>query len=187
MKSDGTMKDIWRRSAMSDRPVILTGFMGSGKSSVGRVLARILGWPFVDLDTVIVADAGKTINEIFADDGETAFRIRESACLERVLNSGLAVVAGGGGVVVADSNRRLMREKGFVINLTAPFPVILSRLEGANDRPLIAVQDTVNRVQVLMEERKHFYEDADIRIDTGNKSVEDVAAEILRVLKGLSA
>jgi shikimate kinase len=172
---------------MFDRPVILTGFMGTGKSSVGRALAKSLEWPFVDLDAVIVADAGKTINEIFATDGEMAFRIRETECLERILNDGLAVIAGGGGVVIAESNRRLMRKRGYVIKLEAPFPVILSRLESATDRPLIAVEDAVHRVQALMEERKHFYDDADIRIDTDNKSVEDVAAEILRVLKGLPA
>jgi shikimate kinase len=172
---------------MSDLPVILTGFMGTGKSCVGRVLAKSLGWPFVDLDAEIVAAQGKTINEIFATDGEAVFRVRESECLERVLSSGPAVIASGGGVVVSPSNRKIMREKGYVINLTASYPVILARLEGANDRPLIAGQDAVKRVMMLMEERKHFYEDADIRIDTDNKSVEDVAAEILRVLKGLSA
>jgi shikimate kinase len=181
------MKDTWSSFEMSERPVILTGFMGTGKSCVGRVLAKYLECPFVDLDAVIVADAGKTIIEIFATDGEMAFRARESDCLEYVLNNGLVVIACGGGVVIAESNRRLMREKGYVINLTAPFSVILSRLEGAVDRPLIAVHDTVNRVQELMEERKHFYDDADIRIDTGNKSVEDVATEIMRVLKGLPA
>ena len=94
-------------------------------------------------------------------------------------------MASGGGIVISETNRKLMREKGYVVNLAAPLPVILNRLNGANDRPLIAVEDSINRVQMLMEERKHFYDDADIRIDTDNKSVEDVAAEILRILKGL--
>ena len=175
------------RYEMSDRPVMLTGFMGTGKSSVGRILAGLIGWPFVDLDEVIVADAGKSINEIFAKDGEADFRALESVCLERILNDGPVVIAGGGGVVVSESNRRMMREKALVVNLTAQLSVILARLEGAADRPLIAVQDSANRVQRLMAERKQFYEDADIRIDTDNKSVEDVAAEILKSLKGLSA
>jgi len=186
VKSDGTMMAILSRFEMPDRPIILTGFMGTGKSSVGRVLAGLLGWAFIDLDEVIVSESGKSINEIFATQGEPYFRSVESDCLERVLNSGVAVVASGGGVVISGSNRKLMRDKGFVVNLVAPLPVLLSRLSGANDRPLIAVDDSVKRVEKLMEERKHFYDDADIRIDTGNKSVEDVAAEILRILKGLS-
>jgi shikimate kinase len=170
---------------MLDRPVILTGFMGSGKSSVGRMLARSLGCPFIDLDAVIVADSGKSINEIFSEEGEPAFRARESACLERVLQDGLKVVASGGGVVMAESNRCLMRRRGLVVNLTASLATIMSRLEGACDRPLYGGPDAVRRVKELMEQREQFYADADIRIDTDKISVEDVSAKILRILKGL--
>lgn len=172
---------------MPDRPIILTGFMGTGKSSVGRVLAALLGCPFIDLDAVIVADAGTSINGIFANEGEAAFRARESACLERVLQEGASVIASGGGVVISESNRRLMRTLGIVVNLTASLPVILCRLKGATDRPLYAGQDAANRVATLLEERQQFYDDADIRIDTDNKSVEDVSVQILRILKGLPA
>jgi shikimate kinase len=172
---------------MSERPVILTGFMGSGKSCVGHVLANSLGCPFVDLDALIVADAGMSINEIFAREGEEAFRNRESACLERVLQKGVAVIASGGGVVLSPVNRRLMRSQGIVVNLTASLPVILERLKGATDRPLYSGDNAANRVAALMEERQHFYADADIRIDTDNKSVEDVSAQIIKILKGLPA
>ncbi|NVN89503.1 MAG: shikimate kinase [Desulfuromonadales bacterium] len=172
---------------MPERPVILTGFMGCGKSSVGRKLAESLRLPFIDLDAVIVADAGKSINDIFASEGEAAFRARESACLERVLREGKAVIAGGGGVVVADSNRALMRSRGIVVNLIASLPVILGRLKGATDRPLFSEKDASIRVAALMEERQQFYADADIRIDTDNKSVEDVSALILKILEGLPA
>ena len=172
---------------MHDRPIVLTGFMGSGKSSVGRVLADALGWPLIDLDAEIVAGAGRSINDIFASEGEAGFRALESACLERVLQSGQSVIACGGGVVIADSNRRLMRRQGFVVNLKASLAVVVGRLAGVTDRPLYAGQDAVDRVQALMEAREQFYTDADIRIDTDNKSVEDVAAEILAVFKGLSA
>jgi shikimate kinase len=172
---------------MPERPVILTGFMGTGKSSVGRVLAASLGCPFIDLDAVIVADAGKSINEIFAGEGEAAFRARESACLERILQQGKTVIASGGGVVISESNRSLMRSHGVVVNLNASLPVILCRLKGATDRPLYTGQDAANRVAALLAERQQFYDDADIRIDTDNKSVEDVSAQILTILKGLSA
>lgn len=170
---------------MPERPVILTGFMGSGKSSVGRLLAKRLGCPFVDLDEVIVEVAGTSINAIFAEDGETAFRALESACLERVLTGGRAVIATGGGAVGAEHNRELMAHLGIVINLRVSLHQVLERLAGATDRPLYAGQDAAERVAALMEEREQFYRVAHIRIDTDGKSVEDVAAEILRFLKGL--
>ena len=172
---------------MLERPLILTGFMGAGKSSVGHVLAGKLGCPFVDLDAEIVARAGRSINEIFAADGETAFRVLESACLEYVLHRGMAVIATGGGAVIADANRALMRASGVVVNLTASFDRIMERLSGATNRPLYAGDDPAKRIKALMEQREQFYNDADIRIDTDGKSVEDVAAKILEYLRGLAA
>ena len=134
---------------------------------------------------MIVTEAGKAINEIFSRDGEAAFRALESAGLERVLRSGPTVIATGGGVVISDSNRRFMREQGYVVNLIASLPVVLERLRGSIDRPLYSDESDSERVRTMMEQREQFYADADIRIDTDGKSVEDVAAEILRVLKGL--
>ena len=172
---------------MLDRPLILTGFMGTGKSSVGRVLAGKLKCPFIDLDAEIVAKAGRSINEIFAEDGEAAFRVLESACLDHVMRLGCAVIATGGGAVNSDANRALMRASGMVVNLTASFDLIMERLSGATNRPLYAGDDPAKRVKALMEQREQFYGDADIRIDTDGKSVEDVAAEILGYLRGLAA
>jgi shikimate kinase len=159
--------------------------MGSGKSSVGKRLAKRLGWPFVDADAVIVESAGKSINAIFADEGEPAFRALESACLERVLGQGRGVIATGGGVVVAQANRELMARHGIVVNLKVSLTQVLQRLGSATDRPLYAGRDAAEAVGALMAEREQFYSAADIRIDTDGKSVEDVAAEILRFLKGL--
>jgi len=170
---------------MRDRPLVLTGFMGSGKSSVGRVLAERLGCPFVDLDAEIVASAGRSINEIFASDGEAAFRGMESACLERVLAGGRSVIATGGGVVIADANRSRLRRQGIVVNLLVSLAQVLTRLDGASDRPLFAGSNAANSVKLLMDAREQFYADADIRIDTDGKSVEDVAAEILRFVEEL--
>jgi shikimate kinase len=172
---------------MLDRPLILTGFMGSGKSSVGQVLARRLGCMFVDLDAEIVATAGRPINDIFTHNGEQAFRSLESACLERVLGGARAVIATGGGIVIADDNRSKMRSRGVVVNLVVSLPQVLNRLHGAADRPLFAGSNAPNSVKLLMDAREQFYADADIRIDTDGKSVEDVAAEILRFVEGLHA
>jgi len=172
---------------MLDRPLLLTGFMGSGKSSVGRILAARLGCRFVDLDTEIIAAAGRPINDIFVRDGELAFRTMESECLLRVLGGGRSVLATGGGAVISDENRRSMRSQGVVVNLVVSLPQVLERLKGASDRPLFAGSNAPNSVKLLMDEREQFYADADIRIDTDGKSVEDVAAEILRFVEELHA
>ena len=172
---------------MPERPLILTGFMGSGKSSVGRVLAKRLACPFIDLDNEIVVAAGRTINEIFAQDGEQAFRRQETICLEKVLQLGRSVIATGGGIVIAAENRSLMRARGIVVNLEVSLSQVLERLHGATDRPLFNGSDPANSVKLLMDGRKQFYAEADIRIDTDGKSVEDVAAEILSCVKGLRA
>jgi shikimate kinase len=161
--------------------------MGSGKSSVGRILAERLDCPFVDLDGVVVATAGRSINDIFTGEGEEAFRRMESACLERVLGGGRSVVATGGGVVMADGNRSRMRYMGVVVHLAVSLPQVLIRLHGATDRPLFAGSNAPNSVKLLMDAREQFYADADIRIDTDGKSVEDVAAEILRFVEELHA
>jgi shikimate kinase len=170
---------------MLDRPLILTGFMGSGKSSVGKIVADRLGCRFIDLDAEIVAAVGCSINNIFSRDGESAFRILESSHLESNLPAGeKVVVATGGGAVVSAQNRELMRSRGVVINLKVTLEQVLLRLNGSSDRPLLAGEDAAKRAITLMDEREQFYADADIRIDTDGKSVEDVATEILCRLKG---
>lgn len=172
---------------MPEVPVILTGFMGSGKSSVGKILAKRLACHFIDLDAEIVAAAGLSINEIFARDGEQAFRLLESAQLKRILDKEQrCVIATGGGSVINQQNRELMRERGVTVNLKVTLEQVLERLQGCNDRPLLAGEKVSERVNALMLGREQFYADADIRIDTGGKSVEDVATLILRGLKGLS-
>ncbi|MDD2581979.1 MAG: shikimate kinase [Desulfuromonadaceae bacterium] len=170
---------------MPERPLILTGFMGSGKSSVGKIVAERLGYRFIDLDAEIVAVTGCSINEIFARDGEQSFRALETSQLKRILSKGeRCVVATGGGAVILASNRDVMRSSGMIINLKVTTEQVGDRLKGCTDRPLLAGNDSGERTKTLMDEREQFYADADIRIDTDGKSVEDVAAEILRRLKG---
>jgi shikimate kinase len=171
---------------MPERLLILTGFMGSGKSTVGKILAERLGCRFVDLDAEIVIAAGCSINDLFARDGEDGFRKLESFQLEQVLaEEGGRVVATGGGAVISAQNRTLMRNRGVIINLKVTLEQLLTRLNGCSDRPLLAGGDAAKRAAMLMDEREQYYADSDIRIDTDGKSVEDVAAEILCSLKGL--
>ena len=152
-----------------------------------HLLAERLACRFVDLDAEIVVAAGRSINDIFARDGEQAFRSMESACLMRVLGGGRSVIATGGGVVMAEDNRNSIRRLGVVVNLAVSLPQVLKRLHGAVDRPLFAGSNAPNSLKLLMDGREQFYADADIRIDTDGKSVEDVAAEILRFLEELHA
>lgn len=170
---------------MPEHQLILTGFMGSGKSSVGKIVAERLNYCFVDLDAEIVSAAGCSINDIFAHDGESSFRSLESSILERLLATRMEiVVATGGGAVISPDNRVLMRNYGVVINLMVTLEQVVARLKGCHDRPLLAGEDAAKRAETLMNEREQFYADADIRIDTDGKSVEDVAAEILCRFKG---
>lgn len=167
--------------------IVITGPMGSGKTSVGRLLAQQLGWEFVDLDALIVERVGKSINAIFADDGEPVFRGLEQQQLANLVGRERMVLSTGGGAVIDPGNRRLMRLIGPVVNLTASHEELASRLAVCNDRPLVQGEaaERVVKLERLLQEREQCYADSDIRIDTVGKSVEDVAAEVLkRLCKG---
>ena len=164
--------------------IFLTGFMGCGKTSVGRVLSARLGCDFVDLDQAIVREAGVSIKEIFASQGEPAFRRLESQALARVAAGAGAVVSTGGGAVIAPENRELMRQTGSIVNLTASIGAIAARLSRDSERPLLEGDASAERIRSMLEAREQFYADADLRIDTTAKTIEAVAAEILGSLKG---
>ncbi|MCU6708999.1 shikimate kinase [Paenibacillus sp. J5C_2022] len=159
--------------------LILVGFMGTGKSSVGSRLAERLGWPLIDSDAAIVRDQNRDISSIFATDGETAFREIESRVLASLLKTpDCAVVSTGGGAVLKEENRKLMRKTGIVVALKASPERIVSRVLQDESRPLLD-GDVRGRVYRLIEERKHAYDFAHFTLDTTEMSVDDVAAAIL--------
>jgi shikimate kinase len=141
----------------------LTGFMGSGKSEVGRLLAARFDLPFVDLDREIEAAAGQSVAEIFAHSGEAEFRRREAAHLFATAELPAAVVATGGGVVLAAENRRFMREGGLVVWLDADFPVLASRL-GREERRLRPLWRDPGAAERLWRERLPAYRDCDLAL-----------------------
>lgn len=166
--------------------VFLTGFMGTGKSSVGRALASRLGVPFVDLDTEVERAAGRSIREIFATSGEEEFRRLEQRTLERLLadadtaaaDAAGLVLATGGGTVTRESNRRLLRSTGTVVWLCLPFAVIAERVRGPgrDERPLFRSEEEARR---LYESRLPVYRRCDLRVDVGpGEAPEEVAARI---------
>lgn len=161
--------------------IILTGPMGSGKTSVGQLLAARLNCEFTDLDALVEATTGVTINTLFAEEGEAAFRDRESAVLVSLAGRQGMVLSTGGGVVIRENNRKLLHAAGMVVNLTATTEELARRLVRAKNRPLLKgdlpLKELISRILI---EREPFYADADIRIDTTSKTLEDVVTIILR-------
>ena len=163
---------------------ILIGLMGSGKSSVGRRLAKRLDIPLIDLDDYIVTKAGRSIPEIFAEQGEEAFRDMESEALREVLGKP-AVVATGGGVVMREENRELLKAHPPVIWLKASPEFLADRIDGDSNRPLIAAGETLKKLQALAEVRYPLYEAcADYIVPRGEMKKRKVLQSILRFLKG---
>lgn len=158
----------------------LIGLSGSGKSTLARLLARRLGRPWADTDQLIVAQAGRPIPAIFAEEGEPAFRDRESAALAEALGSGPQVLATGGGIVLRPENRVLLRARAFVVWLDAPDAVLLARLRAHDEeRPLLAV-DAEARLTALRAARQPLYaEVAHRRVETDGLAPEAVAAMII--------
>ncbi len=169
-----------RGSVSGTRAVFLVGFMGAGKTSVGRVLGRILGWRFDDLDDLIQAREGRNIETIFRDSGETEFRRAEHDALRKLLSeldASPRVVALGGGAFVQPENAKLLEEAKFPsVFLDAPVDELFQRCQMQPvERPLRRDRD---QFRSLYETRKGFYQKAFLRIDTSEKNVEMIAAEI---------
>lgn len=164
------------------RTIVLMGFMGAGKSEVGRRLARRLGRDFFDTDRLIEERAGKSVSSIFAEDGEVTFRAMERDVVRDVATRAGAVIAVGGGAVVDPVNARALRGTGsLVVHLTADLETTLSRIGDAADRPLLT-DDPRAAIARLQAERRPFYEAAaDVTVDTSSRSADDIVDEI-RVL-----
>ena len=164
--------------------ITLTGFMGCGKSSVGRCLSELLCCPFMDLDAVIEESQGRSIPEIFAAEGEAAFRQMEVEALSRIIEAqqlrGNVVVALGGGAVMTPECAELVRKKTHCIYLRASVDTLVSHLENeAAGRPMLQGASLRSRIEELMALRSSTYEaTAHDIIDTDGKTVEEVAAEI---------
>ena len=137
------------------KPVLLIGMMGCGKSTVGRLLAERMRLPLIDLDEEIARAAGKTIPEIFAQEGEAGFRARETAALERALARGDGVIATGGGIVTRAENIRMMREKGVVVWLCRPLEAMIADVR-QDTRPNLA-GDKAERMRTLYGQRERLY------------------------------
>ncbi len=167
-------------NADEPRNLVITGFMGTGKTRVGQAVSRILGRPFLDMDAEIEARVGKSIPRLFAEEGEAAFRRSESAlCRELAERQGL-VVATGGGALVDAANRAAMMASGTVVCLTAEPGELLRRLRehGPTERPLLDVADPGAEARRLLAARRGAYAAIPWQVDTTGRSVAEVAAEV---------
>ncbi len=170
-------------SSLPARNIILTGFMGTGKTTVGQEIARRLDRPFVDMDAEIEARAGKSIPCIFTEDGEPVFRQRETALCEELSARRGLVIATGGGALVDPANRARMMESGAVVCLTCDVDEILHRLQraGNSDRPLLDVTDPRAEIEGLLKIRREAYRAIPWQIDTTHLLVEEVAARVIEI------
>jgi shikimate kinase len=187
------MNDLVDRRFMSQastpaqpRNIILAGFMGTGKTAVGRELARRLGWAFADADDLIEARAGKPIARVFAEDGEAAFRAVEAEVARDLAARERHVMATGGGMVVAEANRRTLEEAGTLVLLTATPETIWRRVGRCRHRPLLAVPDPQARIRELLAARREAYAKIPVQVATDDRSIGAIAEEILAKL-GLAA
>lgn len=159
----------------------LIGFMGAGKSTVGALLARKLNMEFVDLDEEISRDAGMSVEEIFARQGEDGFRDRESRVLRRELEGEGRIIACGGGIVLRPGNVELLRERCTVFYLRAGKETVLGRVGGGEGRPLLAEGRLPERVEELMSLREEIYRRAaHFVVDTDGREPEEIAEEIMK-------
>jgi shikimate kinase len=180
----GAGTDIIRqaRAQLGSRPVILIGLMGAGKSSIGKRLATRMDIPFSDADQEIERAAGKSITDIFAEDGEQFFRNGECRVIARLLEGGTKVLATGGGAFMNEETRARIAAKGVSVWLNATLDLLIQRVGRRDSRPLLKGSDPRAVMERLITERYPIYALADITIDSRDVAHEVIVDEIIAAL-----
>lgn len=161
--------------------IVLIGFMGSGKTTVGQALSVKCGREFLDTDALIEANEGRKISEIFAKEGEAHFRKLEYAVLNNLTEAKDKIISTGGGIVTYPDNRGLLKKAGKVVYLRVKPETVVKRLEGDESRPLLMGDDKLSKVENLLSSRKAMYEEAaDIIIDVDYLLVEETVGLIVK-------
>jgi len=158
--------------------IFLAGFMGTGKSTVGRLVAKEFKMKFIDMDEEIEKEEGMSIPQIFRLKGEKYFRRKEKEWVKKLIKEENIVVALGGGTIVDEENLELLKKSGFIILLKAEPQIIWERTRHFTHRPLLNVPNPLEKIKELLKFREPFYNKVSVQIDTSFKSVEQVTAEI---------
>ena len=166
-----------------DRPVVLVGLMGVGKSTVGRRLAKRLGLPFVDSDSAIEDAAGYTAAEMFERYGEQDFRDGERRLVARLIDGEVRVIATGGGAYVDPRTRQLLNERAITVWLDAPVEILAERTSKRDTRPLLRTADPKSTLERLLEQRRPAYAEAHIHVKSGDGAHKEVVDQILQALE----
>ena len=167
--------------ATPNRRIVLAGFMGTGKSTVGRLAAIALGWCFIDMDAEIVVQEGMSIPYLFAQRGESAFRQIEREVLHQVLDRDEAVIATGGGALIDADNRAYAAAHSLLICLSAHPDTLAARLAGDSARPLLK-----GDWRALLDRRRAAYDSIMYQVDTTDKSAQQAAGEVLKIWYSVS-
>ena len=179
---------------MRTQRIYLTGFMTSGKSTIGPILANSLGWDYYDLDREIEANTGKTVVKIFETEGEKYFREQETKKLEQFSKMENLIIALGGGTIINENNFKIIKESGKLIYLKVAPEIIYKRIKHKLDRPLFKdlvlnekpEEDFLKRIKDILAERNSLYESADITVDTDKQriglTIDNLVKKISRML-----
>ena len=170
----------------TSKNIFLIGFMGAGKTTVGRALAKNLGRDFVDLDEYLEKKLGITVPRIFSRYGECFFRDTESEALLSVSKKNRQVIATGGGVVLRDENWELMKKRGITVYLKTSPEILWNRIKDNTSRPLLQVENPYKKLLELLSKRNALYEKADFTVDTVNVSPQNIVEEIEKIIGSVS-
>ena len=164
--------------------IILIGFMGCGKSSVGKLLSKVKEYHFIDTDQQIEQKEQRKVSQIFAQDGEDVFRELETSCIEELLQKEISipiVVSVGGGLVLRDRNQDLLKKLGTIVYLDASAWTIYQRLKTDKTRPLLQGDNPKEKIEALMNSRKAIYENiSDIKIDVNFATMDEIVEKIIQ-------
>lgn len=170
------------KSLLGQRPVVLVGLMGAGKSTIGKKMAALLNLPFYDLDTEIENASRMTVTELFASYGEPEFRDLERRVMQRLLEGGPMILATGGGAFMNEQTRESIAQAGISVWLNAELDVLMERVLRRQDRPLLKNADPRGVMQKLMTERYPVYATADLNIMSRDEKREVIAQEVISLL-----